>query len=112
MLKLYHDLTRDDFPAIIIAIFIMPKTKSAQKALRQNVRRNALNVSRKSTLKSVVKGFSILLKEKKVDEATQTLPNVYKAIDKMEKVHLIKKGKADRMKSRLTKKLVSQKSGS
>ena len=89
----------------------MPKTKSAQKALRQNIRRKTKNLSRKSALKSAVKGFSILIKDKKNDEATQALPGVYKTIDKMQKVKLIKKGKADRMKSRLTKKLLSQKTG-
>lgn len=89
----------------------MPKTKSAQKALRQNVRRKTQNLSRKAALKSAVKGFAILIKDKKTEEATKALSGVYKTIDKMQKVQLIKKGKANRMKSRLTKKLATQKTG-
>lgn len=89
----------------------MPKTKSAQKALRQNARRKLQNLSRKAALKSAVKGFSILVKNKKLDEASKTLSGVYKTIDKMQKVQLIKKGKADRMKSRLAKKLSPEKTG-
>ncbi|TSC52780.1 MAG: small subunit ribosomal protein S20 [Parcubacteria group bacterium LiPW_41] len=82
----------------------MPKTSSAKKALRQNKTRNARNVSRKNTLKIAVKNFSRSLSTSK-EEAKTKLAETYKTIDKMAKVKLIKKGKANRMKSRLAKKL-------
>lgn len=89
----------------------MPKTKSAQKALRQNTRRKARNLSRKAALKSAIKGFAILIKNKKTEEAAKALPGVYKTVDKMRKVQLIKRGKASRIKSRLAKKLNTHKTG-
>jgi small subunit ribosomal protein S20 len=82
----------------------MPITKSAKKALRQSNRRNARNIVKKSALKSAVKGYNILVRDNKTDEAKSALPSVYKNVDKMCKTGLIKKGKANRMKSRLAKK--------
>ncbi len=83
----------------------MPKTRSAKNALRQSHRRNTKNVSRKNELKTAVKQFARLLAEGKNEEATAQLSAVYKKFDKMAKVGLIKKGKARRVKSRLSKKL-------
>jgi small subunit ribosomal protein S20 len=83
----------------------MPKTKSAKKALRQNIRRRARNLERKKKLRETLKKFKKLVAEKKIDEAKSYLPQVYKVLDKMAKVNFIKKGKADRLKSRLAKKL-------
>jgi len=82
----------------------MPKTSSAKKALRQNKTRNARNDARKTTLKIAIKSFNRSLLTGK-DGAKAKLAETYKAIDKMAKVKLIKKGKANRIKSRLTKKL-------
>ena len=82
----------------------MPKTSSAKKALRQTRTRNARNVSRKTTLKIAIKNFTRSVSANK-EEAKTKLTETYKTIDKMAKVKLIKKGKANRMKSRLAKKL-------
>ncbi len=83
----------------------MPKTTSAKKALRQNVRRRARNLERKSNIKMVVKKFRKLIETKQIKEAEAYLPTLFKTIDKMGKEKLLKRGKADRMKSRLSKKL-------
>jgi small subunit ribosomal protein S20 len=83
----------------------MPKTKSAKKALRQNIRRRARNIERKKKLKETLKKFKKLVAEKKLDEAKSYLPQVYKVLDKMAKVGFIKRGKTNRLKSRLAKKL-------
>lgn len=83
----------------------MPRTKSAKKALRQNVKRKKQNVKRKSELKSVVKQFKNLIAEGKKEEAKNYLSSVYKKLDKSAKVNIIKKNKASRLKSRLSKKL-------
>jgi len=83
----------------------MPKTKSAKKALRQNIRRRQRNLERKNKMRAAIKHYKKLVAEKKIEEAKAFLPQVYKTIDKMAKVGFIKKNKANRLKSRLTKKL-------
>lgn len=81
----------------------MPKIKSAKKALRQNIRRRAQNLNREKKLKEVIKEYKKLVSSGKKDEAQKYLPTLYKAIDKMAKVDLIKSGKANRLKARLTR---------
>jgi ribosomal protein S20 len=83
----------------------MPKTSSAKKALRQNARNRERNLGREKKLKEVVKKFKKLIEAAKKDEAQALLKEVYKTIDKMAKVDFIKKGRANRMKSRLAKKV-------
>ncbi|MEK7162354.1 MAG: 30S ribosomal protein S20 [Patescibacteria group bacterium] len=83
----------------------MPITKSAEKALRQNLRRHGLNLERKKKMHATLKHFKKLVAAGKPDEAKKYLPQVYKTLDKTTKVGLIKRGKADRLKSRLSKKL-------
>jgi ribosomal protein S20 len=46
-----------------------------------------------------------LIEEKKLAQAQEILPAVYKKLDKAAKVDLIKKNKAARLKSRLAKQL-------
>ncbi len=82
----------------------MPITKSAKKALRQSVRRHEMNMDRKKKMQTVIKEFKKLIEAGKLDEAQKYLPLVYKTLDKMTKVGFIKRGKADRLKSRLSKK--------
>lgn len=83
----------------------MPQTKSAKKALRQNYTRRKKNIGRKRKVKEVIKKFKKLVTEGKLEEARGQLPKVYKTIDKVAKAKLIKQGKADRLKSRLSRKL-------
>lgn len=87
----------------------MPRTRGAKKALRQNIRRRLINLRRQAEMKTVVKNFKKLLAEKKIDEAKNYLPQVYKKLDKLAKVGFIKKNKAARLKSRLSRKLVTSK---
>jgi small subunit ribosomal protein S20 len=82
----------------------MPNIKSAKKALRQTVRRRARNLKRQKTIKETVSVFKKLVASGKTEEARALLPKVYKALDKVAKTGYIKRGKADRLKSRLTKK--------
>jgi len=79
----------------------MPITKSAKKAIRNSDKKRVFNLRRKKGMESVVKDIKKLLKEKKVDEAKKLVPQAYKAIDKAAKANTIKKGTADRRKSRL-----------
>jgi len=83
----------------------MPITKSAQKALRQNIRRKARNLVYKKKIKDLIKEVRSLVSEKKIEEAKKLLPQVYKILDKSAKVGVIKKNTASRKKSRITKLL-------
>lgn len=74
----------------------MPITKSAKKALRQNLKRRKLNLQYLKKMRELIK---------KVKEDKTLLPQLYKAIDKAAKRGVIKKNAASRKKSRLTKKL-------
>ena len=78
-------------------------TESAKKAYRQNLKRRAVNVKRKSALKKILKNYKKLILAKNLDAAKNELPKVYQALDKSAKVNLIKKNTASRLKSRLTK---------
>jgi len=81
----------------------MPITKSAKKALRQNVKRRAQNVSYTKKMKGLINEIRALILAKKVEEAKKLLPQVYKILDKSAKENVIKKNTASRKKSRLTK---------
>lgn len=80
----------------------MPITKSAKKALRQNIRRRKMNVKKRAELKSAIKQFKKIAAKDK-EEAKKYLSQVYKKLDKAAKTDLIKKNKASRLKSRLNK---------
>lgn len=81
----------------------MPITKSAKKALRQNLKRKARNLIYKNKIKDLIKKIRFLVSEKKNEEAKKLLPELYKTLDKSAKTEVIKKNTASRKKSRLTK---------
>jgi len=81
----------------------MPITKSAKKALRQNIKRRKGNLVYKKKMKDLIKEVRSLVLEKKIEEAKKLLPQVYKILDKSAKVGIIKKNTAARKKSRITK---------
>ena len=83
----------------------MAITKSAKKALRQNLRRRKKNLVYKNKIKYLIKEARTLVTEKKIEEAKKILPQIYKILDKAAKVGVIKKNTAARKKSRITKLL-------
>ncbi len=83
----------------------MAITRSAKKALRQSLRRRKRNLIYKNKVKSALKEMKGLVLQKKPEEAKKLLPNVYKILDKATKAGVIKKGAADRKKSRIAKLL-------
>lgn len=83
----------------------MPITKSAFKALRQSKRKRTRNLEQQKALKDVMKKYKKAVEADKKDETAKLLPEVYKKLDKAAKTNIIKKNKASRLKSRLTKKL-------
>ena len=81
----------------------MPITKSAKKALRQNLRRRLKNIKVKEKIKNLLKEVRNLISQKKTEEAKKLLPKIYKTLDKAAKENLIEKNTASRKKSRITK---------
>lgn len=83
----------------------MPNTKTAEKANRQNIRRKIRNVKQKDVLKETIKDYKKLVAGKKTEQAEAQLSVVFKKLDKAAKTNIIKKNKASRLKSRLSKKI-------
>ena len=83
----------------------MPKIKSAKKALRQTARRRVRNLDRQKKMKETLREFKKLVAAGKTEEARSFLSKVYKVLDKVAKTGFIKKNKANRLKSRLTKRI-------
>ena len=81
----------------------MPNTKSALKAMRGSARKRKINLITISKYKDAVKAVRKAITGKKKDEAIKTLSSAYKQLDKALKKHVIKKNKAARLKSRLTR---------
>lgn len=75
--------------------------KSAKKALRQNIKRRAVNIVYKNKIKVLLKEARFLISQKKNKEAKDLLPQICGALDKAAKVGVIKKNNASRKKSRI-----------
>jgi len=80
----------------------MPIIKSAKKALRQSLKRQARNLIYKRKIKSLIKEIRNLVSQKKIEETKRILPQIYKILDKAAKVGIIKKNTAARKKSSIT----------
>jgi small subunit ribosomal protein S20 len=83
----------------------MPNLPTSIKDLRQNKRRKISNDRLRNRMKRAIKRQNTLVEEGKKEEAEKNIRNVYKVLDKAARKNVIKEGKADRIKSRLTKKL-------
>jgi small subunit ribosomal protein S20 len=80
----------------------MPNHKSAEKRERQNVRRNAMNTSSRSRLRSQIKRLRVALATGKTDEARTLLPATIAVIDKAVQKGVLHRNTAARHKARLT----------
>ena len=86
----------------------MPITQSAKKALRQSIKRRARNLKQKEAYKNLVKEIRGFSTAGKIAEAEKLLPALYKSLDKAAKTNVIKKNKAGRLKSRLSKLILKK----
>lgn len=80
----------------------MPLIKSAIKKMRQDKARERVNRAKKDVLKKT-------LKLAVVEPNVKHLSSAFSALDRAAKTGLIPKGRADRKKSRLSKKISSTK---
>jgi small subunit ribosomal protein S20 len=81
----------------------MPISASAKKSLRASEKKRLFNDRRRKTMRLIIKDISDLVKEGKISEAKNLLPNAYKAIDKAEKRGVLKPNTASRKKSLLSR---------
>lgn len=85
----------------------IPKIRSAQKQLRQSVKRRGANRARKAAVRRVTKEIRVHLAAGDKAEASSLLPQLAKTADKAAQRHAIHKNKASRIKSRWMKKVKS-----
>lgn len=88
----------------------MPRTKSAKKALRQNLRRKTENLGKKRNLKATIKKYERLILSRDLVQAEEYLPTLYKTLDKAGQSRIVEANKSNRLKSRLTRQLRRAKS--
>lgn len=81
----------------------MPNIKSAKKRVLTNKRKEEENILVESRLKNSIKKLEKSVKEGKSEESKELLNTTLKNIDKAQNVNIVKKNKASRLKSRLTK---------
>ena len=83
----------------------MPNTKSAERRMRGNARKQLHNRSIKSNLRRVEKEYRALVTAGKKDEAAKALPAVHSALDKAVKSGVLPRPTVNRKKSRLASAL-------
>jgi len=76
----------------------MPITKSAIKKLRSDKKKAGFNRATKTKAKTAIDAFKSIL-------SLDSLSKAFSAVDKAAKKGVIKEGKANRIKSRLSKKV-------
>jgi small subunit ribosomal protein S20 len=83
----------------------MPVIKQAIKKVRQDKRKTIFNMRMKRTFKDAVSTF-------RKNPSVKALPEVFSALDRAAKTNVIHPNKASRLKSRLSKMIVTTKTAS
>lgn len=81
----------------------MPNIKSAEKRVRQNVKRELRNRRTKSMLKTTIRRFEETLQSGDMEEAKVTLNAAVRQIDRAATRGVVHKNTAARKKSRLSR---------
>jgi small subunit ribosomal protein S20 len=79
----------------------MPNTKSAMKAMRQNIKRRQINLLVLESIKKATKQVRKAVTAGKKDDISKALAAAYSALDKAAKKNIIHRNNASRKKSRL-----------
>ncbi|HEX5429942.1 MAG TPA: 30S ribosomal protein S20 [Patescibacteria group bacterium] len=79
----------------------MPNTKSAMKAMRQNLKRRQINLKVLDSVKKTSKAARKAIAGGKKGDLNKALSAAYSALDKAAKKNVIHKNTASRKKSRL-----------
>ena len=83
----------------------MPITKSAKKAHRSSLKKRVFNIRRKNKADIAVKTLKKFISAGDKKGALNAMSNAQKALDKASKSNTLKKGTANRKKSKLAKML-------
>lgn len=83
----------------------MPIKKSAMKALRKSTKTTVKNRNAKIAIKKMIKRGRAAILENRLEEAKVLAPKLSKAVDKAAKKNIIKKNRANRIKSRFAKSI-------
>lgn len=83
----------------------MAKIKSAIKQWRQNLKKNAINTSNKSLLRTKIKALRMAIQNNEKEEAQKLLPKTFSTIDKSIKKGTIHENQGNRYKSRLSRQI-------
>lgn len=81
----------------------MANTRSAQKRIRQSLKRRARNRAHRSTMRTAVKKLRLAVAEGRADEARTLLVPTLSIVDATAQKGIIHTNVADRTKSRLTR---------
>jgi small subunit ribosomal protein S20 len=81
----------------------MAITKGGKKAHRQSLKKRVINIRRSNVMKDTIKSIREDIASKAKGGAIEKLKTAYQALDKAAKRGVIKKGTANRKKSRLAK---------
>ena len=81
----------------------MPITKSAVKAMRQNIKRRRRNIHIKTVMKDEIKSLQVAIAEGNKKLVAERLASAQSKVDKALKNNLIHKNKAARTKAQLAK---------
>lgn len=81
----------------------MANHKSSKKRIRQNVKRRAINRSRRSSLRTQIAKLRVALAEGDKKMSEEQLQPTISLIDKMVNKHILHKNTAARYKSRLSR---------
>ncbi|MCE2653634.1 MAG: 30S ribosomal protein S20 [Planctomycetaceae bacterium] len=87
----------------------MAHSLSAQKRVRQNLKRNARNRWRKRLMREAVKEFADKIAHGTLDEASSALKKAAQVIDRTAQKGTIHKNQAARRKSRMSAKVKARK---
>ncbi len=81
----------------------MPNIKSAKKRVLTNSRKEDENILVESRMKNSIKKLEKTIVSGNKNDAKTELTTTLKNIDKAQNINIVKKNKASRLKSRLTK---------
>ena len=87
----------------------MPNTKSAIRRTKKTTLQTSINRIRKSKYRSAIKEMNSYISSGKIKEAQDFLPEFYSQLMKIAKTGVIKRKKASRKISRITKKIKNYK---
>jgi small subunit ribosomal protein S20 len=83
----------------------MPNLNNAKKALRQSMVRAKRNAEANAKIAFMRRSFRKLIEDKKIDEATKLMSDLYQILDKAAGKKLLKPNTVARVKSRAMKTL-------